>query len=245
MQLSYRQKNNGMYILSRSDIEEIAEAILKEYSPKKLLNPMPLDTIDLLENHLGLTVKRKYIGTIESEVLGLVVMSDSAEIPSYDDTLRPVLLEETYGTVLINRNLIGSENVARRRFTEAHEGAHFILHKEYFRHTSNASAARRRYIACRRVELENDKPNNNTEWLEWQADSLAAALLMPKSIFASVAVSCFNRSRIYDIAYLNTAISEDRALTFSVLKELSGLFNVSYKAAKLRMKHLGLLREPA
>ena len=82
VQLNYRQKSNGMYILSKQDIDDISAAVLTEYSPKNLLNAIPLDTMDLLENYLGLTVKRKYIGTVDSEILGLTVMDDYAEIPS-------------------------------------------------------------------------------------------------------------------------------------------------------------------
>ena len=36
MKLNYDQKGNGIYILSRSDIEKIATEILKEYAPENL-----------------------------------------------------------------------------------------------------------------------------------------------------------------------------------------------------------------
>ena len=57
----YRQKENGMYILSRSEIEQIATKKLQEFSPSNLERPMPLRTTDFLENYLGLLIKYKYI----------------------------------------------------------------------------------------------------------------------------------------------------------------------------------------
>lgn len=242
MQLNYRQKNNGMYILSKQDIDDISAAVLTEYSPKNLLNAIPLDTVDLLENYLGLTVKRKYIGTVDSEILGLTVMDDYAEIPSYDNMLRPVVLEETYGTVLINPNLAGRASLTRRRFTEMHEGAHFILHKEYFNSTHKGRGTRLNYIACRQVELERINPRGRMEWLEWQADSLAAALLMPRNIFIIAAADSFKKHGVYDKKCFNTDIPEERVMISCVASELSKTFQVSCKAAKLRLKNLGFLQ---
>ena len=138
MKLNYPQKESGLYILSREDIENIAEDVLKEFFPQNLILPKPLDTAELLEDRLGLTVKQKYIGTLSSAVLGLIVMSDEVEIPSYDEMYKPTVLQETYGTVLINKHLCVRENTARRRYTETHEGAHFILHGEYFKTAANS-----------------------------------------------------------------------------------------------------------
>lgn len=161
MKLNYPQKESGLYILSREDIENIAEDVLKEFFSQNLILPKPLDTAELLEDRLGLTVKQKYIGTLSSAVLGLIVMSDEVEIPSYDEMYKPTVLRETYGTVLINKHLCVRENTARRRYTETHEGAHFILHGEYFKTAANSAANRknnsREFIACRKVELYGQK----------------------------------------------------------------------------------------
>ena len=130
--LCYRQKENGMYILSRSEIEQIATEKLQEFSPSNLQRPMPLRTTEFLENYLGLVVKYKYICDFQSGILGLTVMGDEVPVPSYDELLRPVVFEETFGTVLISPLLLGHDNTSRRRYTEMHEGAHFILHQPYF-----------------------------------------------------------------------------------------------------------------
>lgn len=92
MKSEYVQKENGLYILSKNDIENIADSVIREYAPQHLERPTSLDTVDFLENYLGLVVKCKYIGPFGSKILGLIVMSDIVEIPSYDDMFKPVIL---------------------------------------------------------------------------------------------------------------------------------------------------------
>jgi Zn-dependent peptidase ImmA (M78 family) len=246
MQLNFPKKENGMYILSRDDIDSIATAILKKYYPQNLEMPLPLNTMELLEKHLGLKVKRKFIGTLRSNILGLIVMNDEVEIPSYDEMYRPTVLQETYGTVLISLHLIGRENINRRRYTEAHEGAHFILHGEYFECASAAVAQRGEnhlnYIACRRMEIYNASPKNDTEWMEWQADSLAASLLMPKNIFYSFARNVIKENGI-SRGYLITSSYANKRQAFEIITKIAEQFNVSYRAAQIRMLHLGLIKD--
>lgn len=80
------------------------------------------------------------------------------------------------------------------------------------------------------------------EWLEWQADSLAAALLMPRNIFIIAAADSFKKHGIYDKKCFNTDIPEERVMISCVASELSKTFQVSCKAAKLRLKNLGFLQ---
>ncbi len=246
MRLHYRQKENGIYILSKNDIEDIAESVLKDYSPRNLIEPVALDTLDFLENYLGLTIKVKYIGTFGSEILGLIVMNDEAEIPSLDDMFRPVIIEETYGTVLINPQLMNSKNCMRRRYTEIHEASHFLLHSEYYDKKSNMSAGRisekSEYIACRKIELNNAAPRTDVEWLEWQADKLAAALLMPKDTFKSLSRLIIKKNGISS-GYLFKGAYSNKRQAYQIISEVAGIFSVSYRAAQIRMIQLGLIKE--
>lgn len=246
MQLNFPKKENGMYILSRDDIDCIATAILKKYYPQNLESPLPLNTIELLEEHLGLTIKRKYIGTLRSGILGLIVMNDDVEIPSYDDMYRPTVLQETYGTVLISQHLIGRDNIPRRRYTEAHEGAHFILHSDYYNQAKTTIAKRSNnhldYIACRQVEIYKGPPKGDAEWMEWQADSLAASLLMPKDVFYKFAKNVIRENGVSRGYLINSPYANQRQ-AFEIITKIAEQFNVSYRAAQIRMLHLGLIKD--
>ena len=243
---SYQQKENGMYILSSSEIEQIATKKLREFSPSNLERPTPLRTTDFLKNYLGMMVKYKYICDFQSGILGLTVMADEVLIPSYDELLRPIILEETFGTVLISPHLLGRERLARHRYTEMHEAAHFMLHQPFFSNCQKTAAARCKYlgsfVACRKIELHGQRPTTDFDWLEYQADALAAALLMPQSVFRSYVLSVFEKNGIrFHCLYNNPDISDNRV--HRIIYDVADTFSVSYQAAKIRMTHLGLLKE--
>ena len=242
VQLDYKQKYNGQYILSKIDIEKIATDVLKEFSPSNLVMPTQLDTMSFLQDYLGLNVKRKYIGTFESGILGSIVMCDEMEIPSYDEMFRPTVLLETYGNVLISPNLSCRENAPRRRYTEMHEGSHFILHKDYYKCLEMESVNQHKLIACRRMELLNDNPKTAADWVEWQADYMAAALLMPRDVFHDYARSII-RSFGVSRGYLTVSSSTNKRQAFEIISKIAERFYVSYRAAQIRMIKLGLIRE--
>ena len=137
----------------------------------------------------------------------------------------------------------------RKRYTEAHEGSHFILHREYFSNSTICAAARqdknfKGYIACRSVGVCNQKPDSDAQWMEWQADALAAALLMPKNIFYSYARWVINKQSA-SVGYLIDNGGANSKKYYEVISEIAEKFRVSCKAAEIRMTHLGLIKQIA
>lgn len=238
MKLCYPQQANGMYIINRNAIEEIATNVLKQYFPMNLECPVALKTEALLDN-LDLMVKHKYLGIPGHEILGATIMGDSEELVGCDLMMEPIVLEESYGTVLIHTQLCNAQNAPRRRYTETHEAAHWLLHRPYFDRLPQDG--RSRHIACRSIEHYRRVKKTGSDWLEWQADSLAAALLMPRRIFYE-----FVRSSIRNAGarrdYLVEGHIYDRNLFYEVIGPISKKFSVSQRAAQIRMVHLGLIK---
>ena len=246
MQLNYAQKENGLFLLSRNNIEHIACSVLSEYAPNNLVCPTPLNTIGLLQDYLGLQIKRNHIGSFDSGILGMIVMNDTVEIPSCDTVYRPIILEETYGTVLINPDLSLPSNVPRRRYTEVHEGAHYLLHQPYYRWLEEkvVTKTKRMGIACRTIEIHKSTPKSDTQWMEWQADTLAASLLMPRDIFCSCASATLRKYGACR-GYLIAGNEADKRCAFDVFGEMAHAFCVSIRAVQIRMVHLDFIREKA
>lgn len=246
MKSEYVQKENGLYILSKNDIENIADGVIREYAPQNLEHPTSLDTVDFLENYLGLVVKCKYIGPFGSKILGLIVMSDIVEIPSYDDMFKPVILEETFGNILITPALYNIDQYTRRRYTQIHEGAHFILHRAYYgrknENLRNRVGASSSYIACRSVELNKTKNITDNDWIEWQADALAASLLMPMNVFVNYTYKIMSKNGISG-KYISVpeTFSEKKRLN-SIIADIANVFQVSCKAVQIRMLNLGIIK---
>lgn len=238
MELHYPQQADGMYILKTNSIEEIATNILKEQFPVNLEYPTSLKTEALLDN-LGLQVKHKYLGIPGHEILGATIMGDSAELPGYDMMMRPTVFEEDLGNVLIHTDLCNAKNAPRRRYTEVHEAAHWLLHRPYFDRLSQNGQSK--HIACRSIENYRRAKKTSTDWLEWQADSLAAALLMPRDVFHE-----FVRSAIRDAGARRNYLVEGQTYDRDVFRKTIGLiskrFWVSQRAAQIRMIHLGLIK---
>lgn len=161
-------------VLSREDIEQIAGRVLSIYTeayvPERHLcyqvNPEELADV------LGLEVDYQIL-SLDGSILG-VTSPDEQYVPVYYDG------EECYyyldgNTILIDARLCASpKTVGRKNYTLAHEIAHQILYKAF---PDAYGPARRLMCDYRRTPESRRKV---TDWTEWQADALAAALLMPK-----------------------------------------------------------------
>lgn len=242
---NYTMKHNGMYILKKTDFDEIADMVLKEYMPNVLQYPKQTDVEYLAEECFYLEIKHDNI-TPNGAVLGMIAFADTEfNTVGMDYEERTIKLEE--GTMLIDMSLIGRENLARKRFTEAHEISHWVCHRSYHSPTHGQYEFRRNtssYVACRTENIEQYKKRVQSEkteedWEEWQADSLAAALLMPKDTFQIAFSEAMRNNGIWR-GYLIAGVDNDKAR--KVIEELMHVFGVSFRAAQIRMMHLGMIR---
>lgn len=220
---------NRIPSLSRGDLENIAEMKLRAVYPSNLEYPTPLNVDEFIREHQGLLLKYTYLGVPAYPILGAVIMSDTAEIPACDFKMKPIVLEETRGTVLITTDLSGQNNIPRCRYTKMHESAHWILHQDAG------------YTACKRIERYHVKNKTSQDWMEWQADGLAAALLMPREVFVDY-VRRVIRKAGGNANYLVQGNRADQRLFYEIIGDVASTFRVSHRAAQIRMIHLGLIK---
>ena len=216
-------------VLSREDIEQIAGRVLSTYTeayvPERHLcyqvNPEELAEV------LGLEVDYQVL-SLDGTILG-VIAPDEQYVPVYDN-----IQECSYyldgNTILIDTRLCASpKTIGRKNYTIAHEIAHQILYKAF----PDAYASSNR-IMCdyRRTPGSRRKV---TDWTEWQADALAAALLMPRD---AVLDGMFLAGLGEHIGTLSRKYAPNKYDSFCRLAETLG---VSKSALAFRMEHLGLL----
>lgn len=241
----YPMKHNGMYILKSSDIDDIGEMILKEYMPAVLYRPQRVDIEYLVEECFNLDIKYKCIRP-DGAILGLVAFSDG-EFKTFDYDGNDKVIELVEGTVLVDMSLIGPEASTRRRFTLAHEGAHWACQRSYHSPINQSYDLRKNggLVACRKEHIEQyrvraqRKTHPEEYWLEWQADRLGAALLMPKKTFIEV---CQTVMWSYGVrrGYLHKDM--DKEVAFDIIKNVANMFDVSCRATQIRMVNLGLIK---
>ena len=93
------------------------------------------------------------------------------------------------------------------------------------------------------MELQhNEVLNTDFDWLEYQADALAAAILMPKNVFVSYTRDVLKKNGVRR-NYLCVDTRESHTIVHRIIYDIANTFNVSYQAAKIRMLHLGVLKE--
>lgn len=215
---------------SRADLEVAAiEQIRKSY-PSNLENPTPLNVDGFIQDYQGLLLKYNYLGIPTCPILGVMVMSEIVEIPACDMMMKPTVLEETRGTVLITTDLCVRHNIPRCRYTKMHEASHWILHQDAG------------VTACKKIERYQAKNRTSHDWMEWQADVLAAAMLMPREVFTDYVRRAIRKEGGIS-GYLREGNQADRRRFYEIIGDVASTFQVSHRAAQIRMIQLGLIRK--
>jgi len=159
------------------------------------------------------------VGRIAQDLLGYRIEQGHREWFSSHDNLGGISFDEKIIFVSPNAEF----NDGRYDFTIAHEIGHHILHRPLFRQANNLDET----IVCYHEKYKTE--------LEHQADSFAAALLMPRKLLAK-ALILKKRTR--------PVISLRAALTIAQrVREECGITHISRSAIVNRLKDLGYMAE--
>lgn len=252
IKLDFRTKPNGLPIVSKVDIEYLAKMLIEDYNSNILHTPSTFNVESFSEFYIGLDVDYKDL-TYNQSIIGMMVFNDCS-IEVYDtkeSKNKRILVDE--GTILIDNSLLEPNLIRRGRFTICHEVAHWILHQKVYMVDKNQMSLfdqieeeKPPITKCRTTDIESNNIRElitDNDWMEWQADYMASALLMPKSIFIDVVRKRFNSIGIESGYYrMGTNLKTD-LLIDSLSYELSSLFDVSIMAVKIRLKNLNLIKE--
>ena len=123
-------------------------------------------------------------------------------------------------TIIVDPKAYFLRNLGSVNNTIVHECVHWDQHRKAFEleRLYNSSATR---IKCQVVGGIKDNTRDATDWMEWQANHLSAAVLMPKCSVDLLARSCKDK--------LKTPTS--RAI---LIAKMSDCFDVSIQAATNR-----------
>jgi Zn-dependent peptidase ImmA (M78 family) len=150
---------------SREDIEAIAESTLLWLNPRQLKSPRATSVLSIVEK---LDEKGQLVTSFDfplgTSVRGKKILGQ--------------FLFEPVPTIFIDRSL--EKDGPRFRFTLAHELGHFALHR---RLKLNFGELDKPGIQDTRADFHLGRRQRvtNRDWLEWQANTFAAALLLPRA----------------------------------------------------------------
>ena len=242
MKLDYPMTEDGMFILTNEDFETIATELLEQYVPKILKEPQALDIDYFAQECLPLDIRATHL-TLRNSILGMMIFAQMP-VDCYDEHYQPQTLICEEGTMLVESSLLGEVSRPRLRFTKAHEVGHWIAHRTYHSADKQKYEYRSTYIACRGASIEQtsykSKTRTTEDWMELQADKLAAALLMPRDPFIEVALSAMRKAGLSTKCLIE---EEHKAQNWEAIEYISNKFEVSKTATQIRMKQIGLYRK--
>ena len=224
-------------VLAIAQIEELAEAILKDYLgelPDDVKHIRPIDIEAFASRYLGLNVAYTRLSDT-GDVLGLTTYADvEIELERY---LGRQTVKVAQNTILIDDSLIRpfvqpDKNLGRRRFTVSHECAHQILYRA---EPDDRRQSLRQQYAGRSYSLR--ELITKDDWCEWQANALGAALIMPPR-YANLLMQRFASGRRL-VSYENHFNRPDRL----ALTHLCGTLSVSKTAMVIRLRQLGYIED--
>lgn len=188
--------------IARNTLKKYDESLVSGYDAKEV----PIE--EIIES-MGLSLEYQYIRN-NGRILGETVFDD-AYVPIYNmDEHRYELIFVERGTIILDASLLRCRTRGRHRFTAAHELAHWLIHQELYSGTGDAAAM----LKSLRKSSEADRR------IEFQADMLASALLLPISQVKK--------------AFYRTS-GEDR------VSQLATQFGVSNQAMEIRLRNHHLI----
>jgi len=223
-------------ILSRRDLDWIAEDILRRFDQPGNSQFPRTDVDRLAEQYLQLSVRYRQLSQDRS-LLGVTAYDDIELELRMGDAVE--ILQLDADSVLLEKKFLQQytpqrekqRNAVQRRFTLAHECAHQILFRmesaDIQQNMKNQYSQRKVYD-CYDLKAKED-------WNEWQANTLGAALLMPSQLIEKY----FDRYQQGTPLFCYGGKYPRREQL--ALSHLTGFFGVSQTALEIRLKSLGFL----
>lgn len=219
--------------LSRNDLEALASRVVKAYMKLPELQGQAVCSIEpelLCRSLLHLKVDYQHLSK-QGTILGLTAFEPvKIVLPGGDYTLDGK-------TVLIESSLNDEGScVGRKNFTIVHEGSHQIL-KMFFPNDYGSKPHEARTAKVHFCKAGTPHRGRITDWEEWQTNTLASAVFLPKELIDK-AMGLVGLSG--KIERLNSVFFRD---DFERFLKMSRILGCSMQALSIRMKQFGLIGE--
>jgi hypothetical protein len=213
-----------MMYLNHADIERRAAAVVRGFTGGIGNYRLPSIDADALARSMGLRVCHTCLSDT----------GDIVGVTTYVDTVIELRRHSRWERLYVPRNIVLLDESlyslyavpGRRRYTLAHECAHHILWRDAATHGRQSTAT------------HSMRSSSGYSRTEWQANALAAAILMPPGLVARHMRDCSGRDR--------RVVSYDGHFTIpdkQVLTYLSTSLGVSWSALIIRLRQLGYLSD--
>ncbi|NLN98582.1 MAG: ImmA/IrrE family metallo-endopeptidase [Eubacteriaceae bacterium] len=206
-QLAYNPHHSIDTVLSYTpkSLDRLGEAFVTLFKPYAMIKPVPVDIRRICIEDLHLKLESYYLAHTLL-YFGLFAFEDYPQMPVYiPEKNKAGFVSVQADTVVVDTHLLAHRYSNLYRFTIAHEVAHSLLHRHVTEYVSPGTEA---------ADIVRNR-------LEGQANRLAAAILMPKTMV----MLALQRNRRY-------------GANRDLVGYIAGTFQVSRQAAYYRLLSL-------
>lgn len=216
--------------ISKEQLEDVATDFLRRHYPEALNTPLAVEP-QILAERMGLDVQIRDIDK-DLTTFGQIYFHD-AEAEFYDFTSDELVTTPVKArTIFVDPKAYFLRNLGAVNNTIVHECVHWDLHRKAFEleRLYNRDASR---IKCQVAGGIKESNSGATDWMEWQANSLAPRIQMPLTMFKTKAFEFIKQYR------QQTGATDSIDVMEPVIDALATFFCVSRIAAKIRMIDAG------
>lgn len=215
--------------LSRKEADELGDALVQQYMGKNKDFPLFVDIDGFTTDFLRCQVLYETFAEDDMDKIGF--SSDGITSLSVHREGKTAQVVFPRNTIVLEKSLLEPSEQFRRRFTLAHEAGHMIAAKL---DPEQAAGFQRVYDGERLYTAEELRERFTIG--EWQANTMAASLLMPTFLMKSL-LQKYNNGR--GLLVYGSSVFAPREK--SILQKMSDTLGVSYTALVIRLRDLGAL----
>ena len=209
------------------DTERIAQKFLSQYYPEALKTACEVD-VDTVVRRMGLKVEIRHLSS-DLHVFGQILFKKSKTEVYPEGSSSPIMEEFSGGTILIDDRVFFLRNYGSIRHTILHECIHWYLHRKTFLLAMLLKQAESGFKCCISGHMQSREQSNDAWFLEWQANKIAAKVLVPEKTLKQKVNQYLAEQR-----ELFPSLA-DVYLMKNVVKMVADFFSVSVLVAQIRM----------
>ncbi len=232
-------------------LDNFASAIIQDYREDLLLSPQSLDYQDFAEFYLSANLEFQHIfyKQGESQILGASSFNDGDKLKIFDrENMCATKISLKKNTIVLDVDVCDMSRGVEK-FTGLHECSHLLAHKNIYERSPQLDMFGyidgRQYdkvACCRRKDFFPTKTQLETphDFIEHQANFLAAALAMPKESIVPFAKKIL-KSLGYNDGYIELIGSREIEDVKTLKAEIADIYEMSKQCAGIRLKKLGII----
>ena len=188
--------------ISRAEAEELCDELIRQFTGSTSSDPNPVDIDLFVRDYLKCTVLYESIAEDDADKIGFTGDGKRPLRVLKDGKPKDVIYPRN--TIVLDKYLLKSSELYRRRFVLSHEAGHVIAN----RINPDNPACFHHFTDRERNEYTIADLKDRYNICEWQANTIAASLLMPRFLMNDT-LKKYNGGSICILLYCRYLLSMD------------------------------------